>query len=332
MVVNTWPNLISRFTEYHKGGASGSALVFCHKQVLISAMFRWLFLFFTANACLTFPALALEAKTRLLTHWKPPVDQTDYAPVNGLPDGIITYGEGRIASAWLEGPTTRYDHGVIGDAIEARTVAAQMADGRILRHHLDSKSVFEDRMARIVDVDGDGEDEILVIRSYLEWGSAVAILAPGNGELDIVAENEPIYLPFRWLNPVGVADFDGDGETEIAIVETPHIGGTLRLLRKEGRMLKKITYAWGFSNHAHGSRNMSMSLVEDLTGDGIPEIVLPGDLRRRIRVVSFAGGTFNELLEIPLPEPASQDFILEGERSLIIPLQAGRAMEITFIP
>jgi len=295
-------------------------------------MFRWIFLSILALAVFAPPAFALEAKTRLLKPWNLPPPQEDYAPVNGLPDGIVTYGDGYIASAWLEGPTKRYDHGVLGDAIEARTVAAQMKDGRILKHHLDSESVFEDRMVRIVDVDGDGKDELMVVRSYLESGSAVAILAPGRGELVIVAENEPIHLPYRWLNPVGVGDFDGDGETEIAIVETPHIGGILRLLRKKVRTIKKVTYAWGFSNHAHGSRNIGLSLVEDLDGDGIPEIILPDDLRRAIRVVTFAGGTFKELLNIPLPEPITQDFILSDDGKLIVPLKEGQAMEITFTP
>ncbi len=39
--------------------------------------------------------------------------------INGLPDGIITRGNKNIREAWLTGPTRRYSHGILGDAIEA---------------------------------------------------------------------------------------------------------------------------------------------------------------------------------------------------------------------
>jgi hypothetical protein len=32
-----------------------------------------------------------------------------------------------------------------------------------------------------------------------------------------VAEADPIGIPFRWLNPVGAADFDGDGVPDIIL-------------------------------------------------------------------------------------------------------------------
>ncbi len=36
-----------------------------------------------------------------------------------LPDGLVVQGARNIAAAWLVGPTDRYAHGVLGDAIEA---------------------------------------------------------------------------------------------------------------------------------------------------------------------------------------------------------------------
>ncbi|MEK9900686.1 MAG: hypothetical protein VW516_08060, partial [Rhodospirillaceae bacterium] len=52
----------------------------------------------------------------------------------------------------------------------------------------------------------------------------------------------------------GAADFDGDGHPEIAFVETPHIGGTLRLYEYRDRKLHEDHVARGFSNYAVGSR------------------------------------------------------------------------------
>ncbi len=36
-------------------------------------------------------------------------------------------------------------------------------------------------------------------------------------ELSIIAETPPIGIPHRWLNPAGIADFDGDGVADLAI-------------------------------------------------------------------------------------------------------------------
>ena len=36
-----------------------------------------------------------------------------------LPDGIVSEGGKDISAAWLTGPTRRYDHGVLGDGVEA---------------------------------------------------------------------------------------------------------------------------------------------------------------------------------------------------------------------
>ena len=62
-----------------------------------------------------------------------------------------------------------------------------------------------------------------------------------------------IGQPFRWLNPVGVGDFDGDGRREIAAVVTPHLGVTLKLYEWKGERLEPKHEAAGFSNHAIGS-------------------------------------------------------------------------------
>ena len=82
-----------------------------------------------------------------------------------LPDGIVTTGQRDIAAVWLIGPSDIYAHGVLGDAIEATGLRVKMADGGSLSFHLDGASVFEDRRARLADLDGDGGDEILVVRS-----------------------------------------------------------------------------------------------------------------------------------------------------------------------
>ena len=233
------------------------------------------------------PAVVLAAAAELS---RPAEALTDGRPALGGP------GCGRdIAEAWLTEPTGRYGHRVLGDAIEAGALLAVLGDGRRLTYRLPADSVFEDLAPRLADLDGDGRDEIVVVRSYLDAGAALAVLGVADGRLRIVAETPPIGRPNRWLNPVGAGDFDGDGRAEVAYVETPHIGGTLRIWRLEGRRLVQVGRLDGFSNHAIGSRALGLSAVLDLDGDGAAELLIPDAARRALRLIGFAGGRFREL-------------------------------------
>jgi len=220
-----------------------------------------------------------------------------------LPDGEVSDGKGAIRRAWLTGPTGRYGHGILGDRIEASGVGVERADGKFLYFELPTDSVFEDRRARLVDFDGDGADEVIVVKTYLDAGAALTVLEADGDELAIAAEAEPIGLSHRWLNPAGAGDFDGDGRTEVAYVETPHIGGTLKLYEYNDRRLTADGAARGFSNHAIGSREQGQAAVADWNGDGIPDLLVPDARRRELRIVTFAGGMFKELERIANPQP-----------------------------
>ncbi|MEE8436502.1 MAG: hypothetical protein V3S64_17075 [bacterium] len=216
-----------------------------------------------------------------------------------LPDGEIVDGGGAIRRVWLIGPTTRYGHGILGDAIEAAGLALETRRGRRLEFRLPADSVFEDRRVRLVRLKHGGPERLLAIRSRLRQGAALSLFAVGRGKITLLAESEPFGLSNRWLNPVGVADFDGDGRREIAAVLTPHIGGTLTLYEKKGRRLVAKLRARGFSNHAIGSRNLDLSALLDANGDGVTDMAVPDDRRETLRIVTFAGGRFQELMAVP---------------------------------
>ncbi len=216
-------------------------------------------------------------------------------PPDALPDTQITIGTANIRKAWLVRPTKRYGHGVLGDAIEAGGIAAEWADGSTATLVLDDSSVFEDRVPRLVDMNRDGRDEVLVVRSYLNAGATLAVIEEYAGHLQIAAMAAPIGLPNRWLNPVGAADFDGDGRMEAAVVITPHIGGTLQLYEWRGDKLIEDHAKHGFSNHAMGSRELGLSAITDLNGDGIADIVVPDAGRSELIGLTFAGGSYREL-------------------------------------
>jgi hypothetical protein len=220
-----------------------------------------------------------------------------------LPDGEVTEGKGDVRRAWLTGPTERYGHGILGDRIEASGVGVERADGKFLYFDLGSDSVFEDRRARLYDFDGDGADEIIVVQSFLDAGAALSVLEADGESLKLAATAEPIGLSNRWLNPAGAGDFDGDGRTEVAYVETPHIGGTLTLYEYGNGRLTADGAARGFSNHAIGSREQDQAAVVDWNGDGVIDLLVPDARRRQLRVVTFAGGKFKEIERIENPQP-----------------------------
>ena len=103
------------------------------------------------------------AKCRSL-HRRPGEAET---PEGALPDGRVATGTHDIARAWLADPTERYDHGILGDTIESGRLMIEMRDGKRHTVRLKNNAVFEDLGRALADLDGDGHDEIIVVKSYL---------------------------------------------------------------------------------------------------------------------------------------------------------------------
>ena len=221
--------------------------------------------------------------------------------------------KGRVARqgdirAWFAGDTDRYGHGVLGDALEAETLVVEKA-GKRFSYTLGDDSVFEDLEPRIADIDGDGEPEFIAIKSYLYDGAAVAVYGFRNGKFQPLAEAQAIGTANRWLNPAGVADFDGDGEKEIAVIRTPHIGGVLQHYSWDGGpalTLERRTY--GYSTHRIGSTLLDLSVSVDWNSDGVADLVLPRQDHKTIAVVTWTGDRFEELAAFENPSRIATRF------------------------
>lgn len=218
-------------------------------------------------------------------------------PEGALPDGVIVTSKNGDR-AWLAAPTNRYRHGVLGDGIEAGALIYEAKGGTIRTLTLSEDAVFEDRYPRFADMDGDGDQEILLVKAYANAGGALVLIDPSRDPLAISAEAGAIGTPNRWLNPVGMGDIDGDGRTEVLVVITPHIGGTLTAYEWRGDRLVEDHAIYGFSNHAIGARELALSAVEDLDGDGIAEAIVPSASRRVMTIVRFDGPEPNVIAKV----------------------------------
>ena len=215
-----------------------------------------------------------------------------------IPQATTTNGKHDIRSALFVGPTVRYRHGIFGDAIEAGVLAVERKDGGRVLFELGEGSVFEDLTPRLYDIDGDSKDEVVVVRSYLDRGAALSVFGLRDGALVQIAEANPIGRPNRWLNPIGAADFNGDGQVELAAVITPHIGGWIVLYRHDRQHLREISRWPGYSNHAIGSTVLGMSTVVDANGDGLLDIILPAQDRSVLKAVTLNDGELTELQSV----------------------------------
>ena len=244
-----------------------------------------------------------------------------------LPQSLAAHGNGDIRISWLSDATDRYQHGVLGDRLEAAAIRVRLENGAELAIQAGDDAVFEDLTPRLADLDRDGEDEIIVVKSYLDRGAALAVIGLRAGGLEILDETPPIGRRNRWLNPVGAADFDGDGRMEIAYVETPHIGGRLMIWEWRGGGLHREHALTGFSNHAIGSTELGLSAIVDIDGDGLMDIALPGRHRDRMRLIGFAGGDVKELADIALDGTVATAIAPVGGH-LVFALEDGRLMAL----
>ncbi|MFZ2100294.1 MAG: hypothetical protein WAU86_07000 [Oricola sp.] len=206
------------------------------------------------------------------------------APKGALPDGHVAIAhEGDIRNAWYARPTERYAHGVLGDAIEGGSLVVVTGKGGKHEFVLPENQVFEDITPRIRDLDGDGANEVVAIRSSLTGGSAVAIYGLRDGELAELGASSENGAPNRWLNVAAIV-VEATGKATVYAVRTPHIGGQLfSLSYSSGAVTESATLATDVSNHVIGSRELGLAAAGDLDGSGKLELVIPSQDRTKLR-------------------------------------------------
>jgi FG-GAP-like repeat len=218
----------------------------------------------------------------------------------------IARGTQDIQAAWLTSPTMRYPHRSLGSATHAGSVTVQVTSGKTVVYELPISRVFEDLSPRLVDLDNDGKDELVLIESEALRGASVVVLGLHDGKLVELARSPPAGSTFRWLNIVGAADFDGNGKMDIAAITTPHIGGTLKLYHYRPPQLVAYASAMDVSNHLMGSTEQQMAVIVQLPQTR-PTIIVPDMSLKALHALRWqANGQWMELSDV-MPLPAKVD-------------------------
>lgn len=175
----------------------------------------------------------------------------------------------------LTGDSNQYQHGILGDRVEANGFAIiRIEDSPYILHqyNLSDQSVFETLQPIWIDINNDQINEIVITRSNLSSGAELQVYTE-DGQL--LASSAPIRKGFRWMHLLSVAPFGPDGELELAVVRTPHIGGRLEFYRIYNKKLEIVHARNGYSTHRMGSRNLDTALAGDFNNDGDVELLLP---------------------------------------------------------
>lgn len=204
---------------------------------------------------------------------------------SAIPDSTVTEADGAgIAKARLSCATERYAHGVLGDAIEAGCLIVESDVGDVYRLELPEHQVFEDLVPRIADIDDDGRNDVVLVRSDARLGAALSVYTLTNvstePKIQELVSTPAIGISNRWLAPIGTSDFNNDGLLDIAYVQTPHIGGILKVWSIIDGEFQQIAESRGYSNHRIGDTRVSTAAIADFNDDGVMDIALPGQRRR----------------------------------------------------
>ena len=153
--------------------------------------------------------------------------------------------------ACFDAPRTAglYGHSVLGATPEWGALSIRRGAGAAIEVTLPADRLFEDITPRLADIDGDGALDVLVVESAFDAG---ARLSAYRSDGSLLAATPAIGQRNRWLAPAGAGDIDGDGQTEIALIDRPHLARLLRIFRLKAGALVEVAQLGGLTNHRIG--------------------------------------------------------------------------------
>lgn len=198
-----------------------------------------------------------------------------------LPDARPVAWENQVAI--LANPDDKtYRHGVLGDAIEARSLVVLNGQDLSLALptiHLDKNHVFENNTVFVQN------HQIMTVVSGGGLGAKAVLWDAKSGKK--LAESTPLPSN-RWQSPFG---FNG----QWFAVQMPHLMGKLVRYDTQNHVLKENFLADRLSNHAIGARDTQIAVITN------EAVWLPKMAYRQMRVFTKNGQIQNVLPELPSP-------------------------------
>ena len=237
--------------------------------------------------------IGVEANGRVFREFR----QTDAAGTgetgfSALLDARFVRGVGGTL-AFLSAPTERYDHGVLGDAIEADSITLlrpgeeeNLEAGTIFPA---SGGVFEQVAPLWFGVPGVDNGLLAVTESTPELGARISVYSLDGS---LVAAGPYIGEPYKWRHLLAAGPFGPNGEIELVDTLTPHIGGTIEFYQPdlESSSLDIVATQTGYTSHRINTRNMDTARAGDLDGDGRWELLVPNDAYTELGAIRHETG------------------------------------------
>ncbi len=212
-----------------------------------------------------------------------------------LPEQVISVSRDKTVYAQYTDPTERYNHRVMGDGVEGGGLVV-VADRVFYELTLAENYVFEDIRPRLYDVDQDGELEIITIRTEITQGAGIVVYKIIDNQLEEYAYVPEIGLSSRWLNIVTINDLDQDGVVELVWIQTPHIGGILKVAKIAAGELNVSYETSQYSNHGYGHPNLCLSVLTQENQEKI--FYVPTQNRDKIVGFKYTSDTLEIVSEI----------------------------------
>jgi hypothetical protein len=202
----------------------------------------------------------------------------DPLPVLALPDARATRSaNGTLAI--LSDPTGSYDHGVLGDDLEAENITLlKTGESPEILGEISPESggVFELLTPVWFETGGPESEELrAVTESRADAGSRISAYRPDGS---LAAAGPFVGEPMRWRHLLAAGPFGPNGEVELAVTRTPHTDPVTEFYRPNLQRgeLTLAASGRGYLSHTLYSRNLDAVRAGDLDGDGRWELLLPG--------------------------------------------------------
>ncbi len=220
--------------------------------------------------------------------------------ITALPDGrIVENSEG--AMAVLTSPSSRYEHGVLGDELEAEgmSVLKRKNGGYILDREItpESGGVFEGIAPFWFDTE---EGQALAITESVDGrGSRVSVYAPDG---NLISAGPFFDEPQKWRHLIAAGPFGPNGETELVATRTPHLEAITEFYRLNGETgdIELVATGDGYPTHTIYSRNLDAARAGDFDDDGAWELLAPNDNYNGLAAVRHTENGVETAWEIPL--------------------------------